>query len=138
MIAVEQRWTRLVLSSFAGSSAGFTVREDEVDYLAGAQRFMSAASEKACLGLRLAVVLVMTAPLWLWGRFTSLASLAPEERSRLMDELSHHRFFPVRELCLLLKLVACMAIFRSPAARARSGFDRPERRALTVVHEEAA
>ncbi len=137
MIALERRWMRLVLSSFAGSSAGFTVREDEVDYLAAAERFMSAASEKASLGLRVAVLMVMTAPLWMWGRLKTLGGLSAEERSRLLDEMLRHRFFAVRELCLLLKLVACMGIFRSSAARARSGFDRPER-SLPVRHEEAA
>jgi hypothetical protein len=144
MGGLERRWTALVLSSFAGSDAGFTVRPDEVDYVAGAQRFASAASEKARLGLRVAIVLAFTAPLWMGRNLGTLASLPREERSHVLDAMSRHRFFFVRELCLLLKLVACMAIFRSPAARARSGFDRPEsttteaKRSLTVVREEAA
>lgn len=138
MTGLERRWMRVVLSSFAGSSAGFTVRDEEVDYVAAAERFMSEASEKACLGLRLAVLMVMTAPLWMWGRMKSLSGLAPDARSELLDELLRHRFFAVRELCLLLKLVACMGIFRSGAARARTGFDRPERRPLVVLREAAA
>ncbi len=138
MIALERRWMRVVLSSFAGSSEGFTVRPDEVDYLDGAQRFLRAASEKAALGLRFAVLMATTAPFWMWGRFCGLSALPPEERSRLLDELLRHRFFFVRELGLLLKLVACMAIFRSPEARARTGFDRPARGALNVLPREAA
>lgn len=132
------RWTHLVLSSFAGSSDGFTVRDDEVDYVAGARRFMDAASDKACLGLRVAIVMVMTAPFWMWGRFTSLGGLTREERSDLLDQMLRHRVFFVRELCLLLKLVACMAIFRSSEARARTGFDVAPKRRLTVLREEAA
>jgi hypothetical protein len=144
MGGLEQRWTELVLSSFAGSDAGFAVRPEEVDYVAGAQRFMGAASDKARLGLRFAVLLAITAPLWMCGRFRSLGGLPREERSRLLDAMSRHRVFFVRELCLLLKLVACMAIFRSPAARARSGFDRPDaaqadaKRSLKVLTGEAA
>ncbi len=138
MTGVEQGWTRLVLSCFAGSGTGFTVEEGEVDYLAGAQRFLSAASDKAGLGLRVAIVMVMTAPVWMLGRLTSLRGLSREERSALLDRMLSHRVFFVRELCLLLKLVACMAIFRSPAARARSGFDAPSKRSLAVLREEAA
>ena len=138
MTGIEQRWTGLVLSSFAGSSAGFTVREGEVDYVAGARRFMEAASDKACLGLRVAIVMVMTAPLWMQGRLTTLRGLSREQRSELLDRMLSHRVFFVRELCLLLKLVACMAIFRSPEARARSGFDAAPKRKLAVLREEAA
>lgn len=147
MTGVERRWTGLVLSSFSGcSAAGFTVaegplEEGKVDYVAAAACFAGAASEKARLGFRLAVLLAWTAPLWLGRRFAMMGSLDAEERSAVLDAMSRHRFFFVRELCLLLKLIACMAIFRSPAARARSGFDRPEvsKPALVVIgHEEEA
>ena len=37
--------------------------------------------------------------------------------------MSSHRVFIVRELSLLLKLIACMAVFRSTEARERSGYD---------------
>lgn len=136
MLAIERKWARVVLSSFAGSSEGF-VPDDDVDYVDAALKFTRAGSEKAALGLRFAVFMVVTAPLWTWGRLRRLSSLSAEERSRLMDELLRHRFFFVRELVLLLKLVACMAIFRSAEARARSTYDRPTR-GLPVVREEAA
>jgi hypothetical protein len=145
MTGVEQRWTGLVLSSFSGSTAGFTVvegplSEGKVDYVAAATCFAGAASEKARLGFRVAVLLAWTAPLWLGRRFAVMGSLGAEERSAVLDAMSRHRFFVVRELCLLLKLIACMAIFRSPAARVRSGFDRPaaEKRALSVIGREVA
>jgi hypothetical protein len=145
---LEAWWASLVLPAFAGSRRGFTVDEAEVDYLAALGRFLGAASQKARLGVRLAFFLVVTAPLWHDGRLRGLASLSATERSELLDAMSRHRFFVVRELCLLLKLVACMAIFRAPSARARSGYDgrmrdatpasavdamRSRRRALPVV-----
>jgi hypothetical protein len=136
MLAIEKRWARVVLSSFAGSSEGF-VPDDDVDYVDAALMFTGAGSEKAALGLRVAVLMVITAPLWAWGRLRRLSSLPAEERSRLMDELLRHRFFFVREMCLLLKLVCCMAIFRSAEARARSGYERPVR-GLRVIEVEAA
>jgi hypothetical protein len=137
----------VVLSSFSGSDggqAGFTVAEGEVDYASAAARFAGAASEKARLGFRVAVLLAWTAPLWMGRRLAMMGSLGREERSAVLDEMSRHRFFFVRELCLLLKLVACMAIFRSPAARARTGFDRPApapsdaKRSLAVTRSAAS
>ncbi len=120
---LEMFWAGLVLPSFAGSDAGFTVREGEVDYLAGLVRFMGSASEKAKLGIRFAFFLAVTTPLWIGGRFRGFASLTAEERSEHLDRMSRHRVFLVRELCLLLKLIACMAIFRVPSTRARTGYD---------------
>lgn len=142
----EKTWAGVVLSSFAGSDEGFTVRAGEVDYEAGVATYLKTASEKARLGLRFAFVLAYTAPLWLWGRFRTLSSLDRQERSRALDEMSRHSIYIVRELNLLLKLIACMAIFRSPEARARTSFDRPSdraadkaaRRGLPLVSEEAA
>jgi hypothetical protein len=125
MFSFERKWAVLVLSSFAGANEGFTVRQDEVDYLAGLQIFLRAGSEKAGLGVRVAIAMAMIAPLWAWGRFCTMRSLSATERSELLAALLKHRFFAVRELCLLLKVIACMAIFRSMSALARSGYDRP-------------
>lgn len=137
MIRLEREWAAVVLSSFVGASESFTVRAGEVDYLSAMTRFMGAASEKACLGLRIAVVLAMTAPFWMLGRLRSLASFTPEERSRLLDEMTRHPVYFVRELCMLLKLVACMAIFRDGDPRARTDYDRPVR-SLVVLQSRAA
>lgn len=140
---LEVFWAGLVLPSFAGSDAGFTVREGEVDYLAGLARFMGSASEKAKLGIRFAFFLAVTTPVWVGGRLRGFASLSPAERSEHLDAMSRHRVFLVRELCLLLKLIACMAIFRAPTTRERTGYDGDEResraarprRALPVLRE---
>ncbi len=140
MTRLERFWASTVLPSFAGSDHGFRVGETEVDYLAGLARFMGAASEKAKLGIRLAFFLAVTTPLWIGGRFRRFSTLSPSERSELLDAMSRHRIFLVRELCLLLKLIACMAIFRAPGTRERTGYDgdvhteaRRGRRALPVL-----
>lgn len=127
---LETFWAGLVLPSFAGTNVGFTVKDDEVDYLAGLARFMGSASEKAKLGIRFAFFLAVTTPVWIGGRFRGFASLSREERSEHLDAMSRHRIFLVRELCLLLKLIACMAIFRVPSTRARTGYDGDPAREL--------
>jgi hypothetical protein len=137
MTAIERRWTSLVLSSFTGSDEGFRADSD-TDWFYSAKTFSANGSEKAALGLRVAVLLAYTAPMWMWGRMKTLAALDRAERSRCLHEMLAHRVFFVRELCLLLKLIACMAIFRSNEARARSGYDRKEPKLVTLTKREAA
>lgn len=123
MTRLELFWASLVLPSFAGTEHGFRVRESDVDYLDGLARFMRAAGVKARLGVRFAFFLAVTAPLWLGGKLSGFSSLTRIERSELLNRMSSHRVFIVRELSLLLKLIACMALFRSTEARERSGYD---------------
>lgn len=122
------------MSGFAPvGGPGLAPRAGEVDWDLGVARFLERASTKGRLGVRVGLLLVVTAPLWLWGRLRSGASLAAEERARLLDAMLSHRFFFVRELTLLLKLVACMALFRVEDVRARSGYDpAPAERAPRV------
>ena len=134
MTRLELFWASLVLPSFAGTEHGFRVQERDVDYLDGLARFMRAAGTKARLGVRLAFLLAVTAPLWLGGRLRGFASLSRVERSELLNRMSSHSIFLVRELSLLLKLIACMAMFRSGDARERSGYDgqAPIKKALSL------
>lgn len=123
MTRLELFWASLVLPSFAGTEHGFRVRDNDVDYLDGLARFMCAAGTKARLGVRFAFLLAVTAPMWLGGKLSGFASLSSVERSELLNRMSSHRIFLIRELSLLLKLIACMAMFRSAQARERSGYD---------------
>ena len=82
---------------------------------------MSSIASVPCAGL----VICMFAPLLAMGRFATIARVSIEDRARALDVLLSHRSFAIRELTLLLKICACMAIFRSRAARERSGYDRP-------------
>jgi hypothetical protein len=131
--SIEKRWAAVVLGGFAGAPGAFRVAEGEVDYVSGMLRFCGAASDKARLGLRIAIVMAMTAPLWMWGRLRSLGSFDATERAQLLDDMLRHRIFFVRELCLLLKLVACMAIFRAEAPRARTTYDPPAKAPHALV-----
>lgn len=135
------RWAAVILSGFVVSGAtGLTTAPGEIDWLGGTRDFLEKASPKGRLGVRLGLLIAMTAPLWRWGRLTTAARLSEEDRARLLAELLEHRVYFVRELTLLLKLVGCMALLRPAAVRARTGYDRPvaaARRLLPVVQEVA-
>lgn len=140
MFAFERRWAAAVMGGFAPPGGeGLAPTAGEVDWAESVERFLERANVKGRLGVRLGLLIAVTAPLWLWGRVRSAASLPGEERARLLDALLSHRVYAVRELALLLKLVACMALFRVPAMRERTGYDPVSvggasgMRALTVL-----
>lgn len=126
MNLVGGTWAALVLSSFAPvSETGLVRSEREIDWAGAWERFVSSMNAKARLGARIALLIAISAPVWALGRLGSLASLGAEERARLLDRLLSHRLYAVRELVLMLKVCACLAMFRSDDVRARSGYDRP-------------
>lgn len=134
MTRFERRWAADLLSAFAPESAldsersghksiGLSPLPGEVDYLAMFDRMRAGATRLAALGLRAALWIVALAPVWQRGVPRSLSALSVQERATKLGELLVHRSFIVRELTLLLKLCASMALFASKSVRARSAYD---------------
>jgi hypothetical protein len=133
MMGFERRWARHVLAAFAPiGGPGLAPLQDEVDYESALRRMMRGASPLAAAGMRLALWIAALAPIWLWGRVTTVTRLAVERRPELLRQLLGHRAFAVRELTLLLKLCAAMALLGTPSVRARSGYDDVPVRPITV------
>jgi hypothetical protein len=124
MMGFERRWARHVLAAFAPvGGPGLAPLSDEVDYETALRRMMDGASPLAAVGMRLALWIAALAPIWLWGRLTTVTRLAAARRPELLRQLLGHRAFAIRELTLLLKLCAAMALLGTPSVRARSGYD---------------
>lgn len=125
MLAMEQRWAVAVLEGFAPvGGPGLAPQEGEVDYLTTMRKMMHASTGLAAFGLRLGLWLATFAPVFVLGKLKTMASLSRERRAELLEKLLSHRLYLIRELTLLLKLAACMAMFARPALRERSGYDR--------------
>lgn len=124
MTRFEERWADNVLRAFIEpTSSGLITRDNEVDYLACMRQMRAASTRLAAFGLRIATWIVALAPLWLWGTFATVSGIPSERRTRLLNELLTHRSMIVRELTLLLKLTASMALLGTASVRARSGYD---------------
>ena len=128
--SIERSLAPIVLASFAphATPGGFPIAPGEVDWEGGLDRFLSAASDKARLGIAVAMTLFFFAPIFTLGRMCTLARATVEERALAMERLLSHRIFFVREMALLVKLVACMAMFRVASLRARTNYDDPGHR----------
>lgn len=126
MLTFERRAAATVLEAFAPfPEPALAVRSGEVDWARSFEAMAKASSPLAAFGLRLALWITLVSPLLVFGSLRSFASLEPARRSDVIQRLLVHRLYIVRELALYLKLTACMAIFSSPAVRARSNYDRP-------------
>jgi len=130
----EESWAAEVLAAFAPSSSEarasappphptLAPRDGEVDYVRTWLRMLNGSTPLAALGLRFALWMVALAPFWLWGRFTTFSKLARAERTELLSRLLRHGSHVVRELSLLLKFAAAVALLGTPSVRARSGYD---------------
>lgn len=127
LTSIERSLAPVVLSSFAPLAlpSGFSIGANEVDWNEGLDRFLSAASDKARLGIVVSMITFFFAPVFTLGRLCTLARASAEERAEAMVRLLDHRWFIVREMALLVKLVACMAMFRVSSLRARTSYDDP-------------
>ena len=124
MTRFEQDWTSDVLAAFTQEEAqGLTPLPGEVDYVRAFRRMRGGATGFCSLGLRLAIWMVAFAPLWLHGRVATFSTLARRDRTQLLSRLLAHKNFAVRELTMLLKLTAAMALLGTASVRARSGYD---------------
>ncbi len=127
MLAFERRWAVSVLEGFAPvEGPGLAPAEGEVDYLGAMTEMRRAGTRIAAMGFRIALWLTAISPILVEGRLRLLPSLDRPARAALLDKLLSHRVFLVRELCLLMKLCACMALFRVPSLRVRSQYDAEE------------
>lgn len=129
---------------------GLAPLEGEVDYLGVLETMRRRATRLAALGLRAAIWLLALAPIWTGRSLRTISGLPRAARASLLSELLVHRAFAVRELSLLLKLCASMALLGTRSVRARSGYDdvhrapanesglrkKPGVRSLDVVQDE--
>src|SRR4051794_21253605 len=133
----ELSWAVEVLAAFAPSSAEakgreLAPRDGEVDYLRTWRRMVHGSTPLAALGLRVGLWMVTFAPVWLMGRLTTFSELARAERTEVLSRLLRHTSLFVRELSLLLKFSAAVALLGTPSVRARSGYDNVQTPANVV------
>jgi hypothetical protein len=123
-MTLTSKWAMELLAGFAPTGeSGLAPLPGEVDYAATFVRLRRSSTRIAALGLVAAVWIAALAPFWRWGRLTTISGLAPLERAALLSDLLRHPWFAVRELTLLLKLGAALALLGVASVRARSGYD---------------
>src|SRR4051794_12412057 len=103
---------------------GFAPGSGRVEWASTFETMFAAATPLSRIGLRLGILLAWLSPIWLGRRLRTLGGVAPSERAEILAAMLRHRLYLVRELTLLLKIVASMALLGTPEVRARSNYDR--------------
>ncbi len=131
LTTIERKWLAALCDGFApptdsgvtADGEGLAPRPGEVDCIAGFERLNGSASPLAQVGLRFAVLLLGSAPVWARRQLRGMDALPVEERTALLEDLAQHRLTLVRELTWLLKVQASMSLFGHPSIRKRSRYD---------------
>ncbi len=137
---IERRWLRALYEGFAppaergytADGEGLAPKPGEVDHAAAFERLNGHASPLAQLGLRAAVWLLGSAPLWTRRRLAGIDGLPVEERVALLEDLARHRSALVRELTWLMKVQASMSLFGNAEIRRRSRYDEGREEGMPV------
>ena len=124
---IERRWLEAIMEGFAPPGSGdaehLAPEPGEVDYVGTFELLNGAGGPKVRYGVRAAVMLIASSPLWAQLRPTFIDRLDADERVSLLGDLLEHPLQIVRELTLLMKVQASMALLREPTVRARSRYD---------------
>ena len=110
----ERRWRDAVLSGMLPASETVPGYGD-LDTAGFWERYPTAAPPLLKLGFRAAI---WAFGLWCLARHRSgPAAVSIEDRGQLLADAATSRFFLLRQLALVVKLIATLAAFRDPAVR---------------------
>lgn len=136
---LERRWLVALFEGFSPPDArghdghgGMAPKPGEVDHVAGFEHLNGEGTLLAQVGLRFAVVLLGTAPIWTGRALKGVDQLSQEDRTELLQAMTTHRAMLVRELTWLVKVQSSMTLFGHPDIRRRSGYDRGREQGMPV------
>lgn len=89
----------------------------DVDAGSALQSLLREAPARAVLGIRAALFMCALAPLFVLRRFRTIVALEGDARSRVMAALLTSSLYPVRQLTLLLKMMASLVFACVPEVR---------------------
>jgi len=117
-LPMEQRWRDCLLAAVLPSEPA-TGRPGLGDLDPGDfwDRVRQVAPPLVLLGIRAAVWVLTWSPPLLLGRLRTFGGLSPEQQDALLVRAASSRWYPLRQLVDLLKLMACFAYFRHRAVR---------------------
>lgn len=114
---LERNWARVVLGTMFPSSADPRVPgADSIDAGASLDDVCRTVPPRVALGLRVALWLLVLAPLALF-KFRTLPGLDPQAREAVVLTLLSSRVYFVRQLALLLKAFGALMFVAAPGVR---------------------
>jgi hypothetical protein len=116
----ELRWAEAAIGAiFPGSSESGLADIRGMDLAGFLREVLVVVPFKPALGMRLAIWMCALAPLFVLGRFATLAGLGLPEREEVVARLVASRFYVVRGLVMVLKTMGALLYAGDGAVRAR-------------------
>jgi hypothetical protein len=123
----ENRWAEAALGAiFPGSRDEGLADILAMDVPGFLSRVMRTVPFQAALGLRVAIWLVALAPLFVLGRFATIARLALPERESVVARLVASQRYAVRSLVMILKTMGALLYAGDDGVRARMQRPTPQ------------
>jgi hypothetical protein len=112
----EQKWANAVLGAMFPPEPG---QSDAPNLGAGFASIIRGAPFEAGIGLRLALFMVILAPLFVLGRFRTFMGLDAPSREKLLDTLMKSSAYAIRQLLMALKTMGALVYARDEKTRER-------------------
>jgi hypothetical protein len=127
LLSFERRWLRAICEAMLPSG----VRQDlpgaaDVPVERFFDEFTTTVPFDAAIGVRAFTWLLTFAPVF-W-KLRTFGSLRPADQVRMLEAMEGSRFYVVREIPGLIKLVACLAWASQPPVQRALGVPRPDDR----------
>lgn len=130
----EERWAEAAMGAiFPGSRDEGLADIRGMDVAGFLRQVFSIVPAKAALGTRVAVWLCALAPLFVIGRFATIAGLEPADRERVIALLVASRFYVIRSLVLILKTMGALLYAGDDAVRRRMQAPRRPKSGLVTL-----
>jgi hypothetical protein len=121
LLAFERRWMATLFDAIipAGAHEGLALGARDVPHANLVGELCRYAPGQFLLGLRAAVWLAYLSPLL--SALRTFGGLDPARRVRHLERLADSRLYVLREVPMLLKMVACLAYGALPEVQSRIG-----------------
>ena len=134
----ERKWARVVFGTMFPSGVHASVPgADSVDAGESLEQVCRAVPARVALGLRVALLLLVLAPLAFF-KFRTLPGLDPQAREAVVLTLLSSRVYFVRQLALLLKAFGALMFVAAPGVRekivGRESLVRLGRKEVEALH----
>jgi hypothetical protein len=115
---IERGWARVVFGTMFPTVDPRVPGADSVDTGAALEDVCQTVPSRVALGLRVALLMIILAPLALW-KFRTLPGLDAATRERVVLTLLSSKLYFVRQLTLLLKAFGALMFVSAPGVRAK-------------------
>ncbi len=140
MTSIEYTWARATLGTIfpAAPEAGITLGIVDMELAVFIDELASALPSLTWFGLRMFLIIIALSPLFIVGRFATMAGLGEADRDRVIGTIGHSNIYLVRQMVLALKATFAMFFAGGEELQAVCRGREPDRSKLVALGRKTA